>query len=151
MVTLTSNFDGRDQAHNQCNQFRWRLVDGYSLVNHNSAFFHSTTDCYHPLRVLCCQLVQSYAARSLEFTMLSAREREVMLLVGRGLSNKEIAERLEISNGTVKVHLHHIYRSLGIRSRTMLAVLAVQIRHPRDGYPGGSCGSFASSATTKQF
>jgi len=106
------------------NQFRWRLVDGYSLVNHNSAFFHSTTDCYHPLRVLCCQLVQSYAARSLEFIMLSAREREVMLLVGRGLSNKEIAERLEISNGTVKVHLHHIYRSLGIRSRTMLAVLA---------------------------
>jgi len=122
------------------NQFRWRFVDGYSLVNHNSAFFHSNTDCYHPLRVLCCQLVQSYAAHSLEFIMLSAREREVMLLVGRGLSNKEIAERLEISNGTVKVHLHHIYRSLGIRSRTMLAVLAVQIRQPRDGDPGGRSG-----------
>src|SRR5215472_15981582 len=65
------------------NQFRWRLVNGYNLVNPNSAFFHSNTDCYHPLRVLCCQLVQSYAAHSLEFIMLSAREREVMLLVGR--------------------------------------------------------------------
>jgi two-component system nitrate/nitrite response regulator NarL len=56
--------------------------------------------------------------------MLSAREREVMLLAAKELSNKEIARRLEISVGTVKVHLHCIYRKLGIRNRTTLAVLA---------------------------
>ena len=66
--------------------------------------------------------------------MLSAREREVMLLVAKGLSNKEIAERLEISNGTVKVHLHRMYKRLGIRNRTSLAMLAVQLRHPKNGY-----------------
>ena len=56
--------------------------------------------------------------------MLSSRQREVMLLVAEGLSNKEIARRLEISDGTVKVHLHYIYGKLGIRNRTMLATLA---------------------------
>jgi len=56
--------------------------------------------------------------------MLSVRQREVTFLVAEGLSNKEIAQRLEISVGTVKVHLHCIYRKLGIRNRTTLAVLA---------------------------
>ena len=56
--------------------------------------------------------------------MLSAREREVMLLAAEGLSNKEIARRLEISDSTVRVHLHCIYWKLRIRNRTMLATLA---------------------------
>jgi DNA-binding NarL/FixJ family response regulator len=56
--------------------------------------------------------------------MLSSRQREVMLLAAKGLSNKEIARRLEISDGTVKVHLHYIYGKLGIRNRTMLVALA---------------------------
>ena len=56
--------------------------------------------------------------------MLSSRQREVMLLAAKGLSNKEIAQRLEITDGTVKVHLHCIYGKLGIRNRTMLAALA---------------------------
>lgn len=56
--------------------------------------------------------------------MLSAREREVMLLVGKGLSNRDIARRLKISDSTVAVHLQAIYRKLSIRNRTSLAVLA---------------------------
>jgi two-component system nitrate/nitrite response regulator NarL len=66
------------------------------------------------------------------FIMLSAREREVMLLVGKGLSNKHIAQRLEISDATVKVHLKHIFWKLGISNRTMLAVLA--LRNPDDPF-----------------
>ena len=51
---------------------------------------------------------------------LSAREREVYDLVCEGLSNAEIARRLFISTSTVKVHVHHVFDKLGIRSRTAL-------------------------------
>jgi len=56
--------------------------------------------------------------------MLTAREREVMLLAAEGLSDKEIARRLKISDNTVSAHLRHIYRKLKICNRTMLATLA---------------------------
>jgi two-component system, NarL family, nitrate/nitrite response regulator NarL len=51
---------------------------------------------------------------------LTARQREIMLIVAEGLSNKEIARRLNISEGTVKIHLHQIFRHLGISNRTAL-------------------------------
>ena len=58
-------------------------------------------------------------------SVLTDRERETMRLVSEGLSNKEIARRLSISQGTIKVHLHHIYRKLEINNRTVLAALAL--------------------------
>ncbi|GAB2629423.1 DNA-binding response regulator [Paractinoplanes abujensis] len=48
---------------------------------------------------------------------LSGREREVLTLVARGMSNREIAARLFISEATVKTHLTHIYSNLGVRDR----------------------------------
>lgn len=59
---------------------------------------------------------------------LSLREREVYELVCAGLSNREIATRLFISEATVKVHLHHVYDKTGIRSRTALAMNAMHER-----------------------
>jgi two-component system, NarL family, nitrate/nitrite response regulator NarL len=58
-------------------------------------------------------------------TLLTEREREIMRLVSEGLSNKAIARRLNISDGTIKVHLHHIYQKLEINNRTVLARLAI--------------------------
>ena len=55
---------------------------------------------------------------------LSPREREVHQLVAQGLSNKEIASVLFISETTVKVHVRHILEKLGVRSRTAAAVRA---------------------------
>ena len=52
---------------------------------------------------------------------LSGREREVYRHTAAGLSNKELANRLSISEATVKVHLTHIFRKLGVRSRGELA------------------------------
>ena len=51
---------------------------------------------------------------------LSPREREVAMLVARGLANKEIARELGLSLGTVKLHVHSIFLKLGTRSRAML-------------------------------
>ncbi|MDT0343228.1 response regulator transcription factor [Streptomyces litchfieldiae] len=48
---------------------------------------------------------------------LSAREREILALVARGTSNREIAAELFISEATVKTHLTHIYRKLGAKDR----------------------------------
>ena len=55
--------------------------------------------------------------------VLSAREREIILLVGRGLSNKAVARELGLTPGTVKTHVHSIFVKLGERSRTGLVVL----------------------------
>jgi DNA-binding NarL/FixJ family response regulator len=52
---------------------------------------------------------------------LTARERQIMEFVSTGLSNREVGERLHISEGTIKVHLHHIFQKLSIRNRTALA------------------------------
>lgn len=54
---------------------------------------------------------------------LSTRERAVASLVQRGLRNKEIAEELGLTEGTVKVHLHKVFEKLSVRSRTELILL----------------------------
>ena len=55
---------------------------------------------------------------------LTSRERQIVLVVSEGLSNKQIARRLRLTEGTVKVHLHNIYQKLGVSNRTTLAILA---------------------------
>jgi len=56
--------------------------------------------------------------------VLTAREIEVVRMVGRGLRNKEIAELLSITEGTVKAHLRTIFEKLGVDSRARLMVYA---------------------------
>ena len=54
---------------------------------------------------------------------ISKREEEIIVLICAGKSNQEIADKLFISVGTVKSHLHNIYTKLGIKNRTHLAKL----------------------------
>jgi two-component system nitrate/nitrite response regulator NarL len=56
---------------------------------------------------------------------LTERERQIVNLVSRGLPNKEVGQRLNLTEGTIKVHLHNIYQKLAINNRTALAALAV--------------------------
>jgi ATP/maltotriose-dependent transcriptional regulator MalT len=58
---------------------------------------------------------------------LTARERQIMQLVSEGLSNKEIGRRLNIVDGTIKVHLHNIFQKLHVNNRTVLAGLATRL------------------------
>ena len=60
--------------------------------------------------------------------LLTRREIEVMLRVSDGLSNKEVGSQLNISEGTVKIHLHSIYHKVGISNRTSLANFAIAYR-----------------------
>ncbi|RXT47889.1 LuxR C-terminal-related transcriptional regulator [Bradyrhizobium betae] len=60
---------------------------------------------------------------------LTHRERQIVRLVSEGMSNKEIARQLNVSPGTVKIHLYHIFQKLEITNRTVLATLAL-LRHP---------------------
>jgi two-component system, NarL family, nitrate/nitrite response regulator NarL len=59
-------------------------------------------------------------------TALTLRERDVAVRVAHGFSNKRIARELDVSEGTVKIHLHNIYQKLGLQNRTELATLAMR-------------------------
>jgi pimeloyl-ACP methyl ester carboxylesterase/DNA-binding CsgD family transcriptional regulator len=58
------------------------------------------------------------------FSQLSRREREVLAMLARGLSNQEIADGLFISEKTVRNHVHHIFEKLDVRNRSQAIVLA---------------------------
>ena len=77
---------------------RWPRLDG-GFVRRSSGFLHRR-----------------------EASRLTAREREVVLLICGGLKNKQIAEKLGITPGTVKVHLMHIFEKTGMKDRFALAV-----------------------------
>jgi DNA-binding NarL/FixJ family response regulator len=61
-----------------------------------------------------------------ELEKLTPREREVLVLVGRGKSNAEIAERLVLSPLTVKTHVARLFSKLGVRDRAQLVVAAYE-------------------------
>jgi two-component system nitrate/nitrite response regulator NarL len=67
---------------------------------------------------------------------LTDRERQIMRLVSEGLSNKEIGRRLNIADGTIKVHLHNIFQKLDIGNRTALAALAISQNDRANPSPG---------------
>jgi DNA-binding NarL/FixJ family response regulator len=61
-----------------------------------------------------------------ELTQLTPREQEVLQLIARGYSNREIAQQLYISERTVKNHVNSLLRQLNLRDRTQVAILAAK-------------------------
>jgi DNA-binding NarL/FixJ family response regulator len=77
---------------------------------------------------------QPHAATELE--VLTEREREIVALVGEGLSNDEIAARLVVSPATAKTHVSRAMIKLGVRDRAQLVVVAYQTGLVRPGWLG---------------
>ena len=73
-----------------------------------------------------------------EVSRLTPRERQIVGLICRGMKNKQIAENLRITPGTVKVHLMHIFEKTGLKDRLALAVHARELVgpewQPREAY-----------------
>ena len=71
------------------------------------------------------QMVPASPGRERERSPLSQREREIVALVAQGFKNKEMAEKMFISEQTVKNHLHNIFDKLGVSDRLELALYAI--------------------------
>ena len=106
---------------------REQLVEAVRTVAAGEAVFAPT---------VLARLVSRYVERApstVPSLDLSPRELEILRLVGAGLSNAEIAERLVISTATVKTHVRHILQKHGLRDRVQAVVLAYETGLIRPG------------------
>jgi two-component system, NarL family, response regulator DevR len=69
---------------------------------------------------------------------LSDQERTVLDLIGEGLTNRQIGERMFLAEKTVKNHVSHLLAKLGMERRTQAAILATELRAPVQSDQGGS-------------
>ncbi|MEV6393258.1 response regulator transcription factor [Streptomyces sp. NPDC051907] len=101
------------------------LLAGVRAVSQGAAFLSPVI-----ARRVIAQLGTGRLSRSAEATdrlqPLTAREREVVSLVGTGLSNAEIAAELFVVEGTVKAHVSTVLARLGLKNRVQLAILAYE-------------------------
>jgi two-component system nitrate/nitrite response regulator NarL len=72
---------------------------------------------------------QNFSDIAKPFSELSDRQQQIITLVCDGLSNKEVAEKSGVTEGTIKCHLHTIYEKLGVRSRFELVVALADRGH----------------------
>jgi len=94
------------------------VFNGGALINPNIAmkvveFFHETENF-------------KMIVDELEFNNLSKNELRIMKLIGRGMSNKEIASDVNFSEGTVRNYISNILSKLNLRDRTQIAIFAIQ-------------------------
>ena len=68
---------------------------------------------------------------------LTPRQKEILGLLSKGLPNKRIAHQLDVSEGTVKAHVHHLFRKLNVSSRVQLALRATEWSLGSEVSPGG--------------
>jgi DNA-binding NarL/FixJ family response regulator len=103
----------------------------FSLVRPPSSGAHDGTECRDPMKCSKASATKGPPA-AVWPDALTEREREVIGLVRQGLSNKDIAYRLSISDSTVRHHLTSIFDKVGVSNRQKLLVHAQQV-HPTQG------------------
>lgn len=100
-------------------------ADGYLLKNTSPGkiieALHELHEGGSPMSAsIARKVIRSFQSTPInnETQQLSARESEILILLSKGLFYKEIAHQLEISVGTVRQHIHHIYKKLQVQNRT---------------------------------
>lgn len=103
-------------------------IESDFLIDTIRAVFRGET-VYHPkIAAKMCGEFQRLARQSTPSEPLSRREIEVLVLIARGKSNKEIGDLLYISEKTVKNHITNIFRKIDVNDRTQAALYAVKNR-----------------------
>lgn len=112
-------------------------ADGYLLKDMEpKAILEMLRDAMHGRLAISTQLTELLARalrdsplpRDPDAAGLTPREREILDLIAQGWSNKLIARELDLAVGTVKVHVKHLLKKLGLKSRVEAAVWAVNAR-----------------------
>ena len=108
-----------------------RLVEAIRLVAAGESLLAPT---------LTRRLIEEYLNRPRpksepKLETLTDREREVLTLVADGLSNAEIAQRLVVSDATVKTHVNHLLAKLGVRDRVQAVIFAYESGFVQPGHP----------------
>ncbi|MEU6981543.1 response regulator transcription factor [Streptomyces sp. NPDC046371] len=101
------------------------LIAGVRAVAEGAAFL-SPAVARRVLDTLGGERFSRAAGARARLEPLTGREREVVALVGAGLANQEIAERLYVVEGTVKAHVSAVLGRIGLRNRVQLAILAYE-------------------------
>jgi two-component system nitrate/nitrite response regulator NarP len=104
-------------------------VDGVLLKTSDPALLIDCLDSVQAGEEWIDRHLQAEAARaptSRDRSLLSPRETELVNLVRQGLRNRDIAEKLGITEGTVKVYLHSVFEKTGVANRTELAIRAAE-------------------------
>lgn len=102
-------------------------VDGVLLKMSDPALLLDCLDCVRAGEEWIDPHLNADAARAeggRERALLSPREAELVTLVRQGMRNRDIAEKLGITEGTVKVYLHSVFEKTGVANRTELAIRA---------------------------
>lgn len=88
----------------------------------NSTSTNNCLDCY----LNFVRNLPKNSKPSLRLHKLTEREREVVIALAKGLSNKEIAQELDLAESTIKIHIQGILRKLNLTSRLQAAVFVVK-------------------------
>ena len=109
---------------------RLRICVGLDCGRVAVLFFDRRTRCFEPRHVEIVSMLQPALVRLVRppgrpmgLAGLSGAERQVLELVAHGATNQDVADRLSVSEATVRKHLQHAYRKLGVSNRTAAAAL----------------------------
>lgn len=121
-ILILTNFDTEDDIDRGLHAG----AKAFLLKNVSAAELANAVRQVHDGKAVVCPEVASKLAQRVTRDRLTDRELSVLKLVVNGRANKEIAHELFISEGTVKVHLTHVFGKLGVASRTEAIALALR-------------------------
>ena len=121
-VLMLTTYDGDEDIH----RAMAAGASGYLLKSIPSKQLEAAVRAVIEGRQYLPPAVKERLAERAAFQALTAREVEVLALIARGLSNKDIARVLSAREFTVKAHVRNVLAKLGVETRTEAAILAVQ-------------------------